>query len=61
MTDAFQAIVDAAILSGEGSGAIGKRLGINPTTVRRRRSALRKAGHSIQVRSIEARQEKRDY
>lgn len=47
MTATFRAQLDAAILTGEGSGAIGKRLGINPTAVRRRRTTLRKEGQSI--------------
>lgn len=52
---AFYSRLDHAILSGEGSGSIGKRLGVNPTMVRRRRSMLRKCGHVINVRCIEAR------
>jgi hypothetical protein len=42
--------LDHAIISGEGSGSIYKRLGVNSTTVRRRRSILRECGHIIKVR-----------
>lgn len=51
----FYRRLDLAIISGEGSGSIGKRFRVNPTTVRRRRSVLRKAGQTIEVRSTEAR------
>jgi hypothetical protein len=53
--EAFFARLDHAILSGEGSGNIGKRFGVNPTMVRRRRSTLRKSGYLINIRCNEAR------
>jgi hypothetical protein len=53
--ETFLTRLDHAILSGEGSGSIGKRLGVNSTTVRRRRTILRKCGHIIEVRCMKAR------
>jgi NADH/NAD ratio-sensing transcriptional regulator Rex len=52
---AFYQRLDHAIISGESSGTISKRLGVNSATVRRRRTVLRKAGNTIEVRGANAR------
>lgn len=57
----FLAALDAAILEGRGSGEIGKALNVRSETVRRRRSALKRAGHTINHPSNARRSEARGY
>jgi transposase-like protein len=48
--DEFLAKLDGAILSGASAAQVARGLGLNQTTVRRRKAALRAAGHNFTLR-----------
>ena len=50
MTSDFLSQLDAAILSGASAAQVARSLGLNQTTVRRRKAVLREAGHNFALR-----------
>ena len=50
--DAFLRTLDAAIINGLSSAQVARKVGVNEVTVRRRKAALAREGHSFNRKTL---------